>query len=157
MSHGPAMASDLFSPSEIALPLTLAGVGRFGGPVIGPLIGGWINERAGWRWLAWTMTAFAGALTVLAALAVPETYAPAILRKRARALARSVGASHVTTYDAGRPIGDWKDECQLYLFRPFLFLTREPIVLLLSLHVSFLYGILSRYRLSDVGYAIPPR
>lgn len=70
MSHAPAMAADLFAPSEVALPLTLAGVGRFGGPVIGPLIGGWIDQRAGWRWLAWTMTAFAGALTFVATFVV---------------------------------------------------------------------------------------
>ena len=122
MSHGPAMASDLFSPSDIALPLTLAGVGRFGGPVLGPLIGGFIASRAGWRALGWLMMAFSGSLTILAALAVPETYAPAILRKRARRLAKSLGESHVTTYDAGRVIGGWRDECRLYLFRPFLFL-----------------------------------
>lgn len=40
MSHGPAMANDLFAEHEIALPLTLASVGRFLGPTIGPLIGG---------------------------------------------------------------------------------------------------------------------
>lgn len=47
MSHGPAMANDLFNEDEIGLPLTLAGVGRFGGPTLGPLIGGFITQYAG--------------------------------------------------------------------------------------------------------------
>lgn len=143
------MASDLFSEHEIALPLTLAGVGRFGGPVIGPLIGGWIQMRVGWRWLGWTMTVFSGVCTLVAAFLVrtpspftffvslrsvrssrsmivfsqvPETYAPALLRKRARRLASSLGATHITSYDAGRAIGGWKAEAKQYLVRPFLFL-----------------------------------
>lgn len=47
MSHGPAMGGDLFAEHEIGLPLTLAGVGRFGGPVLGPLVGGFIAQYAG--------------------------------------------------------------------------------------------------------------
>jgi MFS family permease len=84
------MANDLFSEHEIGLPLLLAGVGRFGGPVIGPLIGGksacvvhgiefcpdslvgyfslagFIQERAGWRWLGFVITIFSGFLTLVA-------------------------------------------------------------------------------------------
>lgn len=53
---------------------------------------------------------------------VPETYAPALLRKRARRLASSLGATHITSYDAGRALGGWKAEAKQYLVRPFLFL-----------------------------------
>lgn len=122
MSHCPAMANDLFAEHEIGLPLILAGVGRFGGPVLGPLIGGWINQRVGWRWLGYTQTIVSGASTLVATFLVPETYAPAILQRRAKALAAEIGAHHITSYEAGRVIGGWADEAKKYLVRPFLLL-----------------------------------
>lgn len=97
----------------------------------------------GWRWLAHTQTIFsfvmflvslflvypptllstanATSLTLLR-LQIPETYAPAILRSRARALAKEVGAHHITAYEAGRKMGGWAEEAVKYLVRPFMFL-----------------------------------
>lgn len=57
MSHAPAMGNDLFDEYEIGVPLTIAGVGRFGGPVLGPLIGGYINQYAGESMSSWYDTA----------------------------------------------------------------------------------------------------
>lgn len=113
--------------------------------MVGGHFAGFIQERVGWRWLGYTTTIFSACCTLVALLIVPETYAPAILRSRARKLAKSIGAHHITSYEAGRVIGGWKEETQKYLVRPFVFLCCEPIVLLLSLHVSFLYGVLSEW------------
>lgn len=56
------------------------------------------------------------------AFQVPETYAPAILRGRARKLADEVGAHHITAYEQGHKVGGWAAEAFKYLVTPFLFL-----------------------------------
>lgn len=43
------------------------------GPAVGPIIGGLIGERAGWRWIFWFLSIFAGAFVVCLATWFPET------------------------------------------------------------------------------------
>jgi len=44
------------------------------GPCIGPMIGGWIGMRAGWRWIYWVLFIFVGACFIFT-LFIPETLA----------------------------------------------------------------------------------
>ena len=55
----------------------------------GPLVGGFITDSKGWRWLYGIQLIRAGFVYVLMAVTVPETYAPTILLKRARHLRKS--------------------------------------------------------------------
>lgn len=58
----------------------------FLGPVLGPIAGGYVTERCGYRWVYWIQFIYAGVMTILSIIVVPETYAPTILRRRARSL-----------------------------------------------------------------------
>lgn len=50
----------------------------FGGPTLGPLIGTFVTERAGWRWNLRVLPMFSFAILVIYILVVPETYGPTL-------------------------------------------------------------------------------
>jgi hypothetical protein len=72
---------------------------------------------------------------------VPETYAPVILDRRAKKMRKETGdAKFVTEKDLDtRPFGE---RLRIILLRPFQLLFLEPIVFLISLYMSVLYGLL---------------
>ena len=123
----------------------------FIGPAIGPLVGGFLFDALGWRWLYWIQLIISGAVYVVIAFTVPETYAPKILARRAAKMRKETGDSkYVTEQDIDkRPIGQ---RLSLFLIRPFQLLCRELIVLLVSLYMSVLYGLLYMF---FIAYASP--
>lgn len=78
---------------------------------------------------------------VLITFTVKETYAPTILKRRAKSLRKQTGDnSYVTEADLDqRP---FSERMTVFLIRPFQLLFRELIVLLMSLYMSVLYGLL---------------
>lgn len=108
---------------------------------VGPLVGGFLSDAAGWRWLYWIQLIMAGIVWVLISFTVPETYAPTILARRAKKLRESTGEQdHVTEQDIDmRPL---RERMPKFLLRPFQLLFGELIVFLISLYMSVLYGLL---------------
>ena len=107
----------------------------------GPLVGGFISDALGWRWLYWIQLILAGFVYALMVLTVPETYAPTILLRRARRLRKETGdPTYVTEQEISRrPLSE---ELKIYFLRPFQLLFVELIVFLISLYMSVLYGLL---------------
>jgi len=110
-------------------------------PAIGPLVGGYLANAAGWRWLYWIQLILSGIMWILLTFTVPETYAPAILKKRAQKLRKETGVASYTTEQEldTRPFGQ---RLRIFLVRPLQLLFLEPIVLFISLYMSVLYGLL---------------
>ena len=53
----------------------------------GPIVGGFVTQsHLGWRWTQWLTLIMAAASMLTAVIFVPETYAPIILSRRAKAL-----------------------------------------------------------------------
>jgi hypothetical protein len=75
-------------------------------------------------------------------LATLETYAPFILRRRAKALSQMTGSVYVSRLEAGQPPKTLLQELSISLTRPWILLFCEPIVSLTSLYVSIVYGTL---------------
>lgn len=107
----------------------------------GPLVGGFIADNKGWRWLYWIQLIVGGFVYVLMTLTVPETYAPTILLKRARRLRKETGdTSYVTEQEIDRrPLSE---EIGEFILRPYQLLFTELIVFLIALYMSVLYGLL---------------
>ncbi|CAG7917976.1 unnamed protein product [Penicillium olsonii] len=114
----------------------------FLGPTIGPIIGGFLSESAGWRWVEGLLAAFAGVLSIVTIFALPETYAPVLLRKRAERLSKISGQVYRSKVDIEQGKKSPAEILKVALSRPWVLLFREPIVLLLSLYLSIIYGIL---------------
>lgn len=133
--------ADLWRNEERGVPMAAFSAAPFVGPAIGPLVGGFLSDACGWRWLYWIQLIVAFVVWVLITFTVPETYAPTILARRAKKLRKETGDdSHVTEQDLDmRPM---TERLAIFLVRPFQLLFGEVIVLLISLYMSVLYGLL---------------
>lgn len=70
---------------------------------------------------------------------IPETYAAAILSHRATKIRNETGNMAVRSKLDEQEV-TFKDITQTYLFRPFIMLALEPILLLTTLYMGFIYG-----------------
>ncbi|EEU36300.1 uncharacterized protein NECHADRAFT_52652 [Fusarium vanettenii 77-13-4] len=107
-----------------------------------PIVGGFLGETEGWRWLLGLMAIFTGVFWILITLLVPETYAPYLLRQRAQMLSERTGRVYISLLDAGQPPKSISSQLKVALTRPWILLFKEPIVLLLSIYISIIYGTL---------------
>lgn len=105
------------------------------------MIGGFLADNLGWRWLYWIQLILSGAAWILITFTVPETYTPSLLAKRAKKMRKETGDDkYVTEEDLDkRP---FSERISIFLLRPFQLLFLEPIVFFISLYMSVLYGLL---------------
>ncbi|KAF2094071.1 MFS general substrate transporter [Rhizodiscina lignyota] len=100
----------------------------------GPVIGGFVEEKKGWRWLEWTIVFFA-IPTSFSAIFMSETYKKTILERNMKrdGLSPNANVEWVTALKA------W---ISVSLIRPLAMLFGELITLLFGLYVALNFGIL---------------
>lgn len=114
--------------------MALFAAAPFLGPALGPITGGFLGLTSGWRWIEGFLTILSGVLFLVGIGFASETYAPTILRRRAKRLSRVTGDVYRFRADAKKPL----DAMALFkasLIRPWKFLFLEPIVAILSIYV----------------------
>jgi len=86
---------------------------------------------------------FAGACTVLVFAGLPETYAPVIIQGKAKRLRKADPESTKDRY-AEHEQQDWsvKGVLRRTIYRPFNMLAMEPILVLVTIYLSLVYGVL---------------
>lgn len=126
--------ADMFLTENRGIGIGVFCVAPFTGPALGPMIGGFLGDGAGWRWVMGLLGMFAGLLTFIGFLFMPETYAPALLRSRAKLLSEVTGHKYMTAMDAQHPLVI-KELVKHALVRPWILLFREPIVLCLTVMI----------------------
>ncbi|KAJ5579645.1 uncharacterized protein N7459_005630 [Penicillium hispanicum] len=139
--------ADIFPAEQRGLATSLFAGAPFLGPSLGPVIGGFLGENAGWRWVQGFLAIFTGLLWIVQGLIVPETYAPVLLRKRAERLSSITGHVYRSKLEIERGKVSVRDAFGAAMSRPWILLFAEPIVLLLSLYMAIVYGTL--YMLFD--------
>ena len=139
MAISGGVIADTFPAVKRGLAAGLYGAAPFMGPALGPVIGGYLAQGAGWRSVEWLLAAFSGAILLTMYLFLPETYAPALLRKRARALSQMTGHVYRSKVDMEHGTLSLSKKLSVTLSRPWLLLFRERIVLLLSLYLAIIY------------------
>ncbi|KAH9952005.1 MFS general substrate transporter [Amylocystis lapponica] len=132
--------SDIWDNNERGFAVALFAAAPYGGPVLGPIVGGFVGETVGWRWIFWVNMIFAFCV-FLFILTIPETYAPVLLRKRAIRLREETGDPNITT-EQEMFKASFSQMIIETTFRPFQMLATEPILLLMSLYISLIYGLL---------------
>lgn len=132
--------SDIWDNNERGFAIALFAAAPYGGPVLGPIIGGFVGEKKGWRWMIWINMILAALVAVLT-LTIPETFAPALLKKRAARLRKETGNPNITT-EQELFKASLSDVIVETLIRPFQMLATEPILLLMSLYIALIYGLL---------------
>ncbi|KAL6708520.1 hypothetical protein ACN47E_002783 [Coniothyrium glycines] len=142
LTNAGGVIADLFSANERGLAMSLFSAAPFMGPVLGPIIGGFLGMTEGWRWVNGLMAIWAGALLIVVACLVPETYPPVLLRRRAERLSKLSGKVYRSRIDIDQGKTTLGEAFSTGLKRPWVLLFCEPIVLLLSLYHAIIYGIL---------------
>lgn len=134
--------ADFFAPVERGLAVGVFAATTQLGPLLGPIIGGFVVESyLGWRWTAWLtiiMGVFFGGISFIM---LPETFVPRLLTLKARRLRYETKNWAIHSQQEETPV-DVKVFVVRYLTRPFQMLFQEPILLLLTLYISFVYGFL---------------
>lgn len=112
------------------------------GPLMGPFIGGFIAKSyLGWRWTQY-IVAFMGFLAcILSTLFQAESYPPIILVDKAKELRRRTKNWGIHAKQEEVEV-DLKELLSKNISRPLRILFKEPIVLLVTIYMSFLYGLL---------------
>ncbi|KAJ5151329.1 uncharacterized protein N7482_010581 [Penicillium canariense] len=139
--------ADIFPADERGLATSLFAGAPFLGPSLGPVVGGFIGQGAGWRWVQGFLAIFTGLIWIVGLLCIPETYAPLLLRKRAERLSSLTGRVYRSKVEIDRGQLSARDAFSTALSRPWILLFSEPIVLLLSIYMAIVYGTL--YMLFD--------
>ncbi|GAC94156.1 multidrug transporter [Pseudozyma hubeiensis SY62] len=135
--------SDIFLASDIFVPMAIYTNGPFLGPVFGPLLSGFENQNTTWRWTFWLINIWSAVMLAILVLFGPETYAPALLTKRAKRLRRETGNAEL--YAEHEKVVAEKSMIRTIVTsttRPFELLVKEVMLLLLCLWSALLLGIL---------------
>jgi multidrug resistance protein len=138
---GGAMA-DMWTSAYRAAAIAGFALATFVGPAMGPIVGGFITDSyLGWRWTLYITAIMAFFFFILDVLFLPETYGPILLKAKAKKLRheRQIWAIHARQEE--KEIS-FKTIITVYLVRPIKMLIFEPMIFLLTLYVSFVYGIL---------------
>lgn len=113
------------------------------GPVISPPLSGFIVEHTTWRWVFGVATLFAVA-TLPLVIALPETYAPVLLSRRAARLRKETGNQNIIAQSDLNKTG-FDYIMKVVMARPFRMLFQELVVSTTCLYLSLCYGIFYLY------------
>jgi DHA1 family multidrug resistance protein-like MFS transporter len=109
---------------------------------MGPFVGGFITtSHLGWRWTQYLTAIMGFTACALAFLLQEESYPPAILVAKANKLRRCTKNWGIHAKQDEVEI-DFHEIWTRNIMRPMVILFTEPIVLLISIYTSFLYGLL---------------
>ncbi|TGO57091.1 hypothetical protein BOTNAR_0208g00030 [Botryotinia narcissicola] len=128
---------DMFPPEQRGGAISLISLCPLLGIITGPIIGGYLTAAAGWRWTFWIITIATGVVQI-GFLFLRETYAVTILQKKTKRLRKKTGnmalrskyASHLSKSEVFRTSA----------LRPVKMLLFSPIILIVSLYSSVIYG-----------------
>ena len=144
LTNAAGLIADIWDPINRGPATSIFVMMVFLGPVLGPVVAGFIVEYTGdFRWVFWVMFIFAAVCSALAVVCVPETYGARILELRARRLRKEDPVKNKELYaEAERHGWDFSTFMDRTLKRPFKMLAVEPILLLITIYISVVYGVL---------------
>ena len=138
-----AVFSDMFDNKTRGLAITVFSMTVFTGPLLAPFIGGFtvMNSSLGWRWTEY-FAAIMGFLALgLNVIFLEETYPPVVLVEKASELRRRTLNWGIHAKQEEIEV-DFRELVTKNFSRPLRLLVTEPIVLLLSIYMAFIYGLL---------------
>lgn len=113
----------------------------YSGPVLGGIVNGFISVDSGrYELMVWVNMAFAGVVWLVMAT-IPETYAPVILKKRAKRLRKETGNDKIMTEQEATPMS-FAELVNNNLVRPLKFIVQEPVLDLICGFVALIYALL---------------
>ena len=112
------------------------------GPMLGPSIGGFIvTSDLGWRWTAYVSSIMGWLSFGLIVLFLRESYPPVVLVAKAAELRRRTKNWGIHAKQEEVEV-DIRELVTKNFSRPIRLLFTEPVILLITIYMSFIYGLL---------------
>ncbi|KAI1330806.1 MFS general substrate transporter [Xylariaceae sp. FL0255] len=142
MTLGPAVIGDLFPVAERGKALSGLTVGPLIGPTLGPLIGAFIVGSLSWRWCLWIVFIPATLVTAALAIILPETCHKVLIDRKIKRLGKELERDDLTNCYDPPGVARLSPTRNLLIgfTRPLKMLILAPVILLMSIYVSFNYG-----------------
>ncbi|KAG8740384.1 hypothetical protein FRC10_004393 [Ceratobasidium sp. 414] len=140
LTNAGALIADIWDADTRGKALAIFTLAPFAGPALGPTVAGYMSVAGvSWRWVFWLLAIFAGVCTALLFFTLPETYAPVILKQRAQQLRKTTGDERYFSAIERAEL-HWAKRLENIIGRPFVMIVREPMLLAVTLYMSFIYG-----------------
>ncbi|KAJ4354355.1 uncharacterized protein N0V89_006090 [Didymosphaeria variabile] len=145
LTVGSGVIADLFPAEQRGKAMAVYSTGILFGPVLGPILGGFIAQQAGWRWVFWVV--FIASCCIASGLFIlyRETNHVVILDWKTAKLRKEMNRpelQNVMTYQKDAAARSPATVLKQGIIRPLKMLTRSPIVFFLSIYVAFIFGLL---------------
>lgn len=156
-----AVFADMFDNTQRGIAIVVFASMVFMGPMLGPSIGGFIQSSyLGWRWNLYIPGMMGALAFTLNLLFLKESYAPVILVSKAAELRRRTKNWGIHAKQEEVEV-DFNELITKNFTRPIRLLITEPIILLITIYMSVVYGVLymflTAYPLIFVGvYGMVP-
>ncbi|KAF2012829.1 MFS general substrate transporter [Aaosphaeria arxii CBS 175.79] len=135
--------ADLWRPEQRGRSLAMYILIPILGAAVGPIIGGFMAGRTTWRWMFWSTSIFQAVMTVVSMTVFRETYAPTILKRRAKALREQTkNDAYYTSYERAEEKDSKMLVLRRALTRPLWLLAFDPIAQATSIISGVGYGTL---------------
>lgn len=137
----PSTVSDQFSAKTRGQAMTCFTMAVITGPLVSPIVGAFITySYLGWRWTQYIIAIPSCAVLIPFVLFAKESYRPVILVGKAEELRQRTGiwGIHAPQEDVSF---DFREVCERNVVRPIKMLFTEPVLLIISVYIGYIYGI----------------
>ncbi|CAG8039384.1 unnamed protein product [Penicillium salamii] len=137
----PGVLADLYDNSTRGVAISLYALTVFVGPFMAPFVGGFIaSSQLGWRWTLYIPAILSLVNGAISVLFLSETYPPCLLVAKAARIRKESGNWGIHARQEKLEL-DFSSLLEKYFMRPLKLLFMEPILLVVSLYMSFIYGL----------------
>lgn len=140
LNVSPAVISDMVDAKSRNISLAGVFLVPFIGSAIAPVIGGYVVQERGWRWVLYTLAIINGAIAIIGTFFFTETFAPALLHTKAKRLRKSTGNQNLHTVYELSGDGFTLSKLKETVTRPVVLLFTNPLVFGLGSFMAFIYG-----------------
>jgi multidrug resistance protein len=140
LNVGAGTLADLYDDDERLVAMAFYSMCPTLGPVLSPVISGFIVSHIGWRWVFHVLSIFNFVVAVVGTLLFRETYSPRLLHDKAKRLRKETGNQYLhTIYEIADGETRW-GKAALTVLRPVMLLFTNPMVFGLGSFMAFTYG-----------------
>ena len=136
----PAVLADIYTNIHRGVAISIYALTVFGGPLLAPVVASFTVMTIQWRWTLYISSILGFFSTAILLFGLEETYHAIILANKAKALRLQTGnwGIHAKYEKIELDLGEM---ARRYFSRPLRMLATEPIVLVVTLYMSFIYGL----------------
>ncbi|KAL8717338.1 MAG: hypothetical protein Q9225_005413 [Loekoesia sp. 1 TL-2023] len=133
------MVADMWESDNQQYAVAFVVFSSVGGSILGPVVGGFVEQYLAWQWNIWIQLIFGGAVQLAHLILVPETRTTIMMDNIAKKRRKSGQAPNLYGPDEIHPFKERFSAKEILItwIRPFRMFLTEPIVLTLSLLSGF--------------------